>query len=135
MRALRRTATSAASPTAPAASAGSGSILSSSLNPRLASEPVRFYGRRKGKPIKAGRQALLDELLPRLRLSLPSGSPAGSLAPATPFPFAPREVWLEVGFGSGEHLAAQAEAHPHIGFIGSEVFLNGVGSLVRHVAE
>jgi tRNA (guanine-N7-)-methyltransferase len=114
--------------------------LSSSLNPLLASEPnldrggdqVRFYGRRKGKPIKAGRQALLGELLPKLRLAVPE---RGSLAPAALFPFTPREVWLEIGFGSGEHLAGQAEAHPDVGFIGSEVFLNGVASLVRHVAE
>jgi len=98
----------------------------------LASDPVRFYGRRKGKPIKAGRQTLLDELLPKLRIAVPEG---GSLAPATLFSVTPREVWLEVGFGSGEHLAGQAEAHPDVGFIGSEVFLNGVGSLVRHVAE
>jgi tRNA (guanine-N7-)-methyltransferase len=98
----------------------------------LASERVLFYGRRKGKPIKAGRQALLDELLPKLRVTVPT---RGSLAVAALFPFAPREVWLEVGFGSGEHLAGQAEAHPDVGFIGAEVFLNGVGSLVRHVAE
>jgi tRNA (guanine-N7-)-methyltransferase len=110
------------------------------LNPRLASEPgagksgdqVRFYGRRKGKPIKAGRQALLDELLPTLRIAVPAQGP---LAPASLFAFTPHEVWLEIGFGSGEHLAGQAEARPDIGFIGSEVFLNGVGSLVRHVAE
>ena len=106
--------------------------MSSSLNPLLASEPVRFYGRRKGKPIKAGRQTLLDELLPTLRIGVPQ---AGRLALGSLFPFTPREVWLEIGFGGGEHLAGQAEAHPDIGFIGSEVFLNGVGSLVRHVAE
>ncbi|MEC9153404.1 MAG: tRNA (guanosine(46)-N7)-methyltransferase TrmB [Pseudomonadota bacterium] len=44
-----------------------------------------------------------------------------------------KTVWLEVGFGSGEHLAAQAKAHPEIGFIGCEPFINGVARLVRTV--
>ena len=41
-----------------------------------------------------------------------------------------REVWLEIGFGSGEHLLSQAEHHPEIGFIGAEPFINGVASLL-----
>lgn len=42
---------------------------------------------------------------------------------------------MEIGFGAGEHLARQALAHPTVGFIGAEVFLNGVASLLRHVRE
>jgi tRNA (guanine-N7-)-methyltransferase len=91
----------------------------------------RFYGRRKGKPLKAGREALLETLLPRLRIT----PPTGPLAPAGLFPFPPRQIWLEIGFGSGEHLAAQAAAEPGVGFIGAEVFLNGVASLLRYVQE
>lgn len=91
----------------------------------------RFYGRRKGKPLKAGRERLLDTLLPKLRIEPPSAP----LDPQTLFPKTPREVWLEIGFGGGEHLAGQAEAEPAIGFIGAEVFLNGVASLLRHVDE
>jgi tRNA (guanine-N7-)-methyltransferase len=55
-------------------------------------------------------------------------------------PFDPRalkpdaaEVWLEIGFGGGEHLAAQAAARPQVLVIGVEPFLNGVASAVRHV--
>jgi tRNA (guanine-N7-)-methyltransferase len=44
-------------------------------------------------------------------------------------------VWLEIGFGGGEHLAAQAEANPHIGFIGSEVFLNGVAGALKEIDQ
>jgi tRNA (guanine-N7-)-methyltransferase len=44
-------------------------------------------------------------------------------------------VILEIGFGGGEHLVAQAAAHPACGFIGVEPFLNGVGSCLRHVEE
>ncbi len=41
--------------------------------------------------------------------------------------------WLEIGFGTGEHLAAQARAYPNIGFIGCEPFLNGVAALVEEI--
>ncbi|MBX7199286.1 MAG: tRNA (guanosine(46)-N7)-methyltransferase TrmB [Rhodospirillaceae bacterium] len=95
----------------------------------------RYYGRRKGKPLKAGRERLLDTLLPKLRIAPPTAPPPESLDPRSLFAHAPREVWLEIGFGSGEHLAGQAEAHPAVGFIGAEVFLNGVASLLRHVDE
>lgn len=91
----------------------------------------RFYGRRKGKPLKSGRERLLDTLLPKVRVEPPSAA----LDPRSLFTHAPPEVWLEIGFGSGEHLAAQAEAHPAVGFLGAEVFLNGVASLLRHVDE
>ena len=49
------------------------------------------------------------------------------------FPIHPKEVWLEIGFGGGEHLAEQALLHPDIGFIGAEPFLNGVASLLTHL--
>ena len=45
----------------------------------------------------------------------------------------PSALWLEIGFGAGEHLAAQAAAHPDIAFIGAEVFVNGVASLLDHL--
>jgi tRNA (guanine-N7-)-methyltransferase len=45
------------------------------------------------------------------------------------------EVWLEIGFGSGEHLAHQARMHPDVGFIGCEPFVNGVAALVATIAE
>ncbi len=94
-------------------------------------DDVRFYGRRKGKPLKAGRERLLDSLLPKIRVEAPSTT----LDPRTLFPASCRDVWMEIGFGSGEHLAAQAEAEPAVGFIGAEVFLNGVASLLRYVDE
>ncbi len=86
-----------------------------------------FYGRRLGRPLRPGRQALMDGLLPRLRFGLP---PDGRLDPAALFARPPASLWLEIGFGGGEHLAAQAARHPEIGFIGSEVFVNGVAALL-----
>ena len=95
--------------------------------------PVRYYGRRKGKPLKVGRQSLLETLLPQIRISLPNTP--GGLDPKDLFSPRPEAACLEIGFGGGEHLAAQAAANPDTGFIGSEVFLNGVASMVRHVDE
>jgi tRNA (guanine-N7-)-methyltransferase len=92
----------------------------------------RFYGRRRGRPLRPGQQQLKEALLPRVTISLPA---AGPLDPASLFPTRPSAVWLEIGFGAGEHLAAQAEANPGIGLIGSEVFENGVARLVAEIAR
>lgn len=89
-----------------------------------------LYGRRRGRPLHRGQQALVGTLLPRLAVTLPA---AGTLDPSTLFDPRPEEVWLEIGFGSGEHLAAQAAAHPAIGFIGCEVFENGIAKLLADV--
>ncbi|HUC03184.1 MAG: tRNA (guanosine(46)-N7)-methyltransferase TrmB [Methyloceanibacter sp.] len=73
---------------------------------------------------------LLNELLPTLGLPLaePAPSPLTSL-----FAQPVDEVWLEIGFGSGEHLVWQAEQHPEFGFIGCEPFINGVASLLGKI--
>jgi tRNA (guanine-N7-)-methyltransferase len=93
-------------------------------------EPLT-YGRRRGRRLRPGRQALFDALLPRLAIALPA---KGTLIdPRSLFPSGTSEIWLEIGFGGGEHLAAQAEAHPAVGLIGAEIFVNGVASLLGHV--
>jgi len=96
------------------------------------STAIRYYGRRKGKPLKAGRQSLLETVLPQIRITLPKN--AYDLDPRGFFLAEPKTVSLEIGFGSGEHLAAKAGANPEEGFIGCEVFLNGVASMTRHVS-
>ena len=70
---------------------------------------LRSYGRRKARPLSERKDRLLNELLPTLRLPLaePAPSPLTSL-----FAQPVDEVWLEIGFGSGEHLVWQAEQHP-----------------------
>ena len=91
-------------------------------------ETLRWYGRRRGHKLRPGRQALMDTLLPRLRLELPPAGATLDLAGAFGRPVS--EVRLEVGFGAGEHLAAQAVARPGIGFIGCEPFINGIAGLL-----
>jgi tRNA (guanine-N7-)-methyltransferase len=92
--------------------------------------PQRLYGRKRGRPLRPGQQVLFEELLPSLTIELPQ---LGELNPALLFPESKQSVWLEIGFGAGEHLAAQAEAYPDIGFIGCEVFENGVAKLLREI--
>ena len=73
---------------------------------------------------------MLETLLPALRFALPA---QGLLDPRALFAPPVEAVWLEAGFGGGEHLAAQAAAHPLIGIIGAEVFENGVARLLGEV--
>jgi tRNA (guanine-N7-)-methyltransferase len=68
--------------------------------------------------------------LPRVGLAVTPGEP---LDPLALFAQPPRALWLEIGFGGGEHLAAQAAVHPDIGFLGVEPFVNGVAKLLRAV--
>ena len=85
---------------------------------------IHTFGRRRGRRLRTGQQALLTDLLPQVAIKAPE-----TAALFTP----PREVWLEIGFGGGEHLAAQAASHLGIGFIGCEPFVNGVVSLLAQV--
>jgi tRNA (guanine-N7-)-methyltransferase len=95
--------------------------------------PGSFFGRRKGKALRPGQAERIEQLLPQLRVPLPAQ--AASLDPGTLFPTRPAEIWLESGFGGGEHLAHQARSHPEVGFIGIEPFLNGVAKLLGVVAD
>ncbi|MEG6508432.1 tRNA (guanosine(46)-N7)-methyltransferase TrmB [Methyloligella sp. 2.7D] len=91
-------------------------------------QPVlRSYGRRKGHKLTAYKASLMETRLPALRLPLQAPAPE-SLAAL--FPSGADQVWLEIGFGGGEHLAWQAEHNPKTGLIGCEPFFNGVASLL-----
>ena len=88
----------------------------------------RLYGRAKGKPLRAGQQALVDQLLPRI--AVPDDGPVTA---ARLFGDA-RPLHFEIGFGGGEHMAQRADMLPDHGFIGCEPFLNGVAQVLVHVS-
>lgn len=100
------------------------------------SRPPRplHHGRRRGRKLRPKRRRLLETLLPALAISLPPKG-EGALDPLELFERGVSDVWLEIGFGMGEHLAAQAAARPRIGLIGCEPYLDGVASLLRHIEE
>ena len=91
----------------------------------------RLYGRAAGKPLSKRQQGLVDDLLPALGIA---ATAPGELRPAALFD-GKSEVWLEIGFGGGEHLAGQAARHPDIGFIGAEPFIDGVAKLLTALDE
>jgi len=92
-----------------------------------------LHGRRRGKKLRAGQQSLLETLLPRLALALPVEPAKIDLAQAFGGSLPPDGVWLEVGFGAGEHLVWQAEQNPGVGLIGCEPYLNGVAKCLAHI--
>jgi tRNA (guanine-N7-)-methyltransferase len=96
----------------------------------MLSTSTRTYGRRQGRPIKSSKQLLIEELLPVIAIDL-----AESEHRINPHIYFDREapVWMEIGFGGGEHLVQLAVNHPDINFIGCEPFLNGVASLLESV--
>jgi tRNA (guanine-N7-)-methyltransferase len=90
-----------------------------------------FFGRRKGHALKPQQAALFKTLLPRLALDLDTPAPADL---ATLFPGPADGVRLEIGFGGGEHMVAEAERSPGTGFIGVEPFVNGMAKALAAIA-
>ena len=93
--------------------------------------PLRTFGRRGGRALSTRQQAYIDELLPKL--AVPSAE-LGALDPFSLFESV-SEVWLEIGFGGGEHLVGQASRHPGIGFIGCEPFIEGMAKALTGIDE
>ena len=92
-----------------------------------------LYGRRRGRKLRGGQQALLDDVVPGLEIAL-DDTPQ-PIEPETLFGRPVREVWLEVGFGAGEHLLAQAAANRDVGLIGCEPYVTGVVRMVRGLVD
>jgi tRNA (guanine-N7-)-methyltransferase len=70
----------------------------------------------------------METLLPAVRCPQTDFDPK-ALAPDA------AETWLEIGFGGGEHMAAQAQRRPDVLILGAEPFQNGVASALRHLDE
>ena len=90
--------------------------------------PLRSFGRIKSRPIKPRQAALMDSLLPGLRVPQNPFDPIGLMPSAV-------EVWLEIGFGGAEHMVGQAQQRPDVLILGAEPFQNGVASALRHIDE
>jgi len=104
------------------------------MTDRQPQEDLRSYGRRRARAPSPRQQALWRDVLPRV--AVPGDAPALVDLPAL-FPAPPsgrvREVWLEIGFGGGEHLVWQARRHPDVGVLGCEPFEDGVVKLLRAI--
>lgn len=94
------------------------------MNNRVNPEMLRSFGRRHGRKLRAHRAALVETLLPKLLITLPS--PELSDNP-------PQPLWFEIGFGGGEHLEQQARLNPQVHFIGCEPYVNGMARLLSAI--
>jgi len=108
--------------------------------------PRKLYGRRKGPKLSAHKEDLRRTLLPRIALRIEPGAdprsyfsppPRGEVEARSASGGGPAvdDVWLEIGFGAGEHLLALARANPHVGLIGAEPYEAGVAKLLTHMAD
>jgi len=89
-----------------------------------------FFGRRKGHKLRAHQADLIAHFLPHLALDIAGPVPADL---AHHFDPPADQVRLEIGFGGGEHLAAEARAHPNAGFIGCEPYVNGMAKILSQI--
>ncbi len=88
---------------------------------------LRSFGRRRGKPLRPQRMEVMDEVMDWARISVDAD-------PASLFPTS-KQLWLEIGFGNGEHLLRLAQENLDIGLIGCEPYINGVSALCRDIKE
>ncbi len=90
-----------------------------------------FFGRRKGHKLRPNHARLLDDTVAAARASI---SPSRRLPRLSAlFPVAVDEVTLDIGFGGGESLIAQAQQNPRTGFIGVEPFVNGMAKALAAI--
>jgi tRNA (guanine-N7-)-methyltransferase len=96
-------------------------------------ERRNFYGRIHGKTLRASQKTYLDEDLEALSLAGVTREENPSRGPIDLARFAGKPLWLEIGFGGGEHLVHMAATYPEIGIIGCEPFVNGIAMLLGKI--
>lgn len=98
------------------------------------SEPIitqrRVWGRRQGRPLSPSRQLAMDEVFPTISISIDDLEEDRSLAPDNLFDV-PRETWMEIGFGAGEHVIGLLEQSPDINIVAAEPYVDGVSTLIK----
>lgn len=103
-------------------------------DPSPTPERRNFYGRIRGKTMRASQKTYLEEDLAPLTLHGLTREENPDRCQIAP-PFAPKPLWLEVGFGGGEHLVHMAARYPDIGLIGCEPFVNGIAMLLGKMRQ
>lgn len=115
------------------------------INPQDIKHKEKFYGRTRGRNMSDRDRYLLNQILPQfsiaksgdsylntdipLNLDSVFGNPLHSTSSVS------SPLWMEIGFGGGEHLAQQAMANPHVNMIGCEPFTKGVCKLLTMIEE
>ncbi len=109
--------------------------MASVMNSKTPQRPHRnFYGRLKGKALKRSQQTYLHEDLNALSPGAVDWQTNPERHPLNLQElFGGKDVWLEIGFGGGEHLVHQAARNPNTGIIGAEPYINGVAMLLGKI--
>ncbi len=95
-----------------------------------------FYGRLKGKTLRPSQETYLDEDLAALSPGKVGWEENPERVPLDIEALFPgKELWLEVGFGGGEHMVHQAASNPGVGIIGAEPYINGVAMLLGKIRQ
>lgn len=98
---------------------------------RFENGPLKTFGRRYGRPLSRRQKVLMDKLLPELRVPIDADE---ALDPYTLFENC-NSIWLEIGFGGGEHVSGQATANASTGILASEVFFEGIAKLLGQIQD
>lgn len=101
------------------------------MSPDAENRRRSLHGRRRARRLPPSQKILLERLLPEVEIALPPEPQ--QLDPAQIFGAWAEEIWIEVGFGKGEHLLWQAVRNPSVGFIACEPFINGVAALLAGI--
>lgn len=99
------------------------------LNFNQIPETPKFFGRRKGRVVRKAKQFLLENMLPQMQVT-----PKTDFSAEAIFGGPKKEICLEIGFGDGQHLYGQALNNPQNGYVGVEVFQNGVANLLTLIS-
>ncbi len=92
----------------------------------------KFFGRRKGKALTKASQDRFDSILPTVSIEITENTVFNA---EEIFGNEINELWFEVGFGGGEHMAWQAQNHKHVSIIGCEPYLNGTAKVLKEIEE
>lgn len=95
----------------------------------------RFYGRRVGRPLNPERQRAVDDLMPEVGIHEDQITEKADLLPSSLFTSNYTQIWLEIGFGNGEHLKGLMDSYTDNGFIGAEPFINGMAAFLRSIYD
>lgn len=90
---------------------------------RVPHKLISSFGRRKARKLRKASQQAYDHILPLVRFNIDQPI----------FDFAPSEVWLEIGFGGGEHMLEQLSQNPFVAMVACEPFMNGVAKFLSHL--
>jgi len=98
-----------------------------------AAERRNFYGRVHGKTLRQSQKTYLNEDLEKLSLPGVRLEDNPARTPLDLARFGGKPLWLEIGFGGGEHLVHMAARYPDVEIIGCEPFVNGIAMLLGKI--